>query len=134
MLKLLFKLFKKSYVKHLNKQVEKYWNIYRFDMEPGHISHNNEGDAFKHAFMAAELASLFGERITRKICLLQEDTNSDNSPAERHMDLHNDEWGIMVGMEIAAASDCIADVLKEKDKIAERVMKEMRKGNLITRI
>ena len=134
MLKLLSKLFKKSYVKHLDKQVEKYWNIYHFDMEPGHISHNNEGDAFKHAFMAAELASLLGEKITRKICLLQEDTNPDNHPAERHMDLHNDEWGIKIGTEIAAASDCIADVLKEKDKIAEKVVEEMRKGNLITHI
>ena len=44
MLKLLFKVFKKSYIKHLDKQVEKYWNIYHFDMEPGHITYNNEGE------------------------------------------------------------------------------------------
>ena len=99
MIKLLFKLFKSTYVKYLNKKVEKYWNIYHFDMEPGHISHNNEGDAFKHAFMAADLTTLLGEEIARKICILQEDTNLDNSLAERHMDLHNDEWGIKIGLE-----------------------------------
>lgn len=43
------------YIKHLNKQVEHYWNIYHFDMTPNHISHNNEADAFKHCYMQAEL-------------------------------------------------------------------------------
>ena len=134
MIKLLFKLFKKTYIKHLDKQVEKYWNVYHFNMDPNHTSHNNEGDAFKHAFMAAELAALLGEDITRKICILQEDTNPDNPPAERHMDLHNDEWGIKIGLEVAEESRSIIDVLQEKDRIAKKVMEEMRNGNLITSI
>ena len=134
MIKLLFKLFKSRYVKYLDKEVEKYWNIYHFDMEPGHISHNNEGDAFKHAFMAADLATLLGEGIARKICILQEDTNPHNPPAERHMDLHNDEWGIKIGLEVKKRTETIKDLLKEKDVIAERIMEEMRKGNLITKI
>ena len=36
------------YSKHLDAKVEEYWSKYRFDMTPGHQSHNNEGDAFKH--------------------------------------------------------------------------------------
>lgn len=134
MIKLLFKLFKSTYVKYLDKKVEKYWNIYHFDMEPNHTSHNNEGDAFKHAFMAADLTTLLGENITRKICILQEDTNPDNPPAERNMDLHNDEWGIKIGLEVKEQTETIKDLLKEKDIIAERIMEEMRKGNLITKI
>ena len=130
----LFKLFKKKYVKYLDKQVEKYWNIYHFNMDPDHTSHNNEGDAFKHTFMAAELAALLGENIARKICILQEDTNPNNPPAERNMDLHNDEWGIKIGLEVSEESQSIKDLLQEKDKIAERVMEEMKKGNLITHI
>ena len=98
--KILFKLFKKLYVKHLDKQVEKYWNIYHFNMDPNHTSHNNEGDAFKHTFMAAELTLLLGENLARKICILQEDSNPDNPPAEREMDLHNDEVGIQIGKEV----------------------------------
>ena len=134
MIKLIFKLFKGIYVKYLDKKVEKYWNIYHFDMEPGHISHNNEGDAFKHTFMAADLTTLLGEYIARKICVLQEDTNPDNPPAEREMDLHNDEVGIKIGLEIKESTETIKDLLTEKDRIAARIMEEMKAGNLITHI
>ena len=61
------KYFEKEYVKHLDKQVEKYWNIYHFNMEPNHQSYNNEGDAFKHAYMSCEFALFFGQIIAKKI-------------------------------------------------------------------
>lgn len=134
--KILFKLFKKLYVKHLDKQVEKYWNIYHFNMDPNHTSHNNEGDAFKHTFMAAELTLLLGENLSRKICILQEDSNPHNPPAEREMDLHNDEVGIQIGKEVDEETFSIIELLKSKDLdlIAERIMDEMKAGNLITHV
>lgn len=134
--KILFKLFKKLYVKHLDKQVEKYWNIYHFNMDPNHTSHNNEGDAFKHTFMAAELTLLLGENLSRKICILQEDSNPHNPPAEREMDLHNDEVGIQIGKEVDEETFSIIELFKSKDLdlIAERIMDEMRAGNLITHV
>ena len=119
MIKLIFKLFKSIYVKYLDEKVEKYWNIYHFDMEPNHTSHNNEGDAFKHTFMAADLTTLLGEDIARKICILQEDSNPHNPPAERNMDLHNDEWGIKIGLEVVDEVKTIKDLLREKDIIGE---------------
>ena len=132
--KVLFKLFKKSYLKYLDKKVEKYWKIYHFNMDPNHTSHNNEGDAFKHAFMAAHLTLLFGGDFARKLCILQEDSNPNNPPAEREMDLHNDEVGIKIGLEIDENVDSIFYVLREKDMVAKRIMEEMEKGNLITHI
>ena len=132
--KVLFKLFKKSYLKYLDRKVEKYWKIYHFSMEPNHTSHNNEGDAFKHAFMAADLTLLFGGDFARKLCILQEDSNPNNPPAEREMDLHNDEVGIRIGLEVDENVDSIAYVLNEKNIVAKRIMEEMEKGNLITHI
>ena len=134
--KILFKLFKKLYVKHLDKQVEKYWNIYHFNMDPNHTSHNNEGDAFKHTFMAAELTLLLGENLSRKICILQEDSNPHNPPTEREMDLHNDEVGIQIGKEVDEETFSIIELFKSKDLdlIAERIMDEMKAGNLITHV
>ena len=134
--KILFKLFKKLYVKHLDKQVEKYWNIYHFNMDPNHTSYNNEGDAFKHTFMAAELTLLLGIELARKICILQEDTNPNNTPAEREMDLHNDEVGIQIGCAVEEKEFTIIELFKNKDLdlIAEIIMNEMNAGNLITHI
>ena len=134
--KILFKLFKKLYVKHLDKKVEKYWNIYHFNMDPNHTSYNNEGDAFKHTFMTAELTLFWGEDLARKICILQEDSNPDNPPAEREMDLHNDEVGIQIGIEADEEYFSFIELLQGKDLdfIAERIMEEMNAGNLITHV
>ena len=97
---------------------------------------NNEGDAFKHTFMAAELTLLLGENLSRKICILQEDSNPHNPPAEREMDLHNDEVGIQIGKEVDEETFSIIELFKSKDLdlIAERIMDEMKAGNLITHV
>ena len=57
-----FKKYKKStieiFTQYINSKVEKYYNIYHFDMtyKGEHRSYNNEADAFKHTFMQAFLA------------------------------------------------------------------------------
>ena len=129
MVKLLFKLFKESYVKHLNEKVEKYYNIYHFSMEPNHTSYNNEADAFKHTYMSAELTLWLGHTLAYKIGVMQEDSNPYNTEAERRMDLHNDTVGIDIGRKLKSK---LSWVINTDDKIAEKVMEEMRKGNLIT--
>ena len=130
MVKLIFKLFKDNYVKHLDRKVEKYYNIYHFSMEPNHTSYNNEADAFKHTYMSAELTLWLGHDLARKIGVLQEDSNPYNTEAERHMDLHNDEVGIDIGRKLKTKASWIFNT---DDKIAEKVMEEMKKGNLITK-
>ena len=129
MIKLLFKLFKKSYEKHLNEKVEKYYNIYHFSMEPNHTSYNNEADAFKHTYLSAELTILFGAYIAEKIGIMQEDTNPYNTDAERKMDLHNDSVGIKIGKELRKG---MFHLINMDDTIAEEVMKAMNNGELIT--
>lgn len=129
--KLIFKLFKEVYVKHLDEKVEKYYKIYHFSMDPNHTSYNNEGDAFKHTYMSAELTIFLGADLAYKIGLLQEDTNPYNTEAERKMDLHNDSIGIKIGKQLKKS---ILWFIHTDDKIAEQVMKEMNAGNLITKI
>ena len=131
MIKLIFKLFKEAYTEHLNKKVEKYYNIYHFSMEPNHTSHNNEADAFKHTYMSAELTLLLGATAAYTIGVLQEDSNPYNTPAERHMDLHNDSVGISIGKRLKKS---IWHLINIDDEIAENVMNEMRAGRLITQI
>ena len=131
MLKLLFKLFKSTYVKHLDKKVEKYYNIYHFSMDPNHTSYNNEADAFKHTYMSAEFTLFLGANISYKIGVLQEDLNPYNTEEERHMDLHNDSVGIEIGKSLKKSFFWFINM---DDKIAAKVMDEMNAGNLITRI
>lgn len=131
MLKLLFKLFKSTYVKHLDKKVEKYYNIYHFSMDPNHTSYNNEADAFKHAYMSAEFTLFLGANISYKIGVLQEDLNPYNTEEERHMDLHNDSVGIEIGKSLKKSFFWFINM---DDKIAVKVMDEMNAGNLITHI
>lgn len=126
------KFIAKLYTRHLNQTVENYWQIYHFDMTPGHESYNNEGDAFKHCYWQAETALFLGQRIANWIGVKHEDNNPNNTPAERKMDLHNNE----VGRNIAKA-------IKKKwffwffrkwdDAIAQEIMTAMRAGLLITK-
>ena len=120
------KFIKKAYVKHLNAQVEKYWNIYHFDMSPNHTSHNNEADAFKHCYWSAEMTLFLGQTIANKIGVWWEDRNEQNTPEERAMDLHNNEVGREIGKQIKLW-------FGYDDKIAEKVMEAMREGRLITK-
>ena len=131
MLKLLFKLFKSTYVKHLDKKVEKYYNIYHFSMDPNHTSYNNEADAFKHTYMSAEFTLFLGANISYKIGVLQEDLNPYNTEEERHMDLHNDSVGIEIGKSLKKSFFWFINI---DYKIAAKVMDEMNAGNLITHI
>lgn len=131
MLKLLFKLFKKSYEKHLNSKVEKYYNIYHFSMEPNHTSHNNEADAFKHAYMSAELTLLLCSSLAEEIGILQEDSNPYNTQEEKEMDLHNNKIGICIGEKLKKS---LKILFNTDDKIAEKVMEAMKNGELITHI
>lgn len=128
----MFKLIKKAYVKHLNAQVEKYWNIYHFDMNPNHTSYNNEGDAFKHTYWSAEMTLFLGQTIAEKIGIYWEDANEHNTPEERRMDLHNNSVGREIGKGIK--KKWLLWMFKDyDDEIAFWVMGAMRSGKLITK-
>ena len=118
------------YMKHLDKMVEHYWNTYYFDMDPYHVSHNNEGDAFKHCYSQAELTLFLGETIAKLIGDKHED-NPDNPLKEKEMDLHNN----IVGREIGKSVKQPFWIFTEwQDKVAEKIMQAMAEGKLITKV
>ena len=120
------KWIKKGYTKHLNAQVEKYWNVYHFDMSPNHTSHNNEADAFKHCYWQAEMTLFFGKDIAKFMGDKHED-KPDNPDSEKVMDLHNNEVGREIGKQVKLW-------FGYDDRIAEKVMEAMRTGKLITKV
>ena len=120
------------YTKHLNKKVEKYWEIYHFDMTPGHQAYNNEGDAFKHCYWQAEMTLFFGRWIANWMGVKHENNNPYNTPAEREMDLHNNEVGREIGKAIKEVWP-IWFTFDYDDKIADNIMFAMRAGKLITK-
>lgn len=126
------KFLVKLYKKHLNNQVEKYWQVYHFDMEPGHTSYNNEGDAFKHCYWQAEMTLFIGKFLANKIGIYWEDQNKQNTPQERKMDLHNNEVGQDIGKQVKNFY-FFWFLKKWDDLIAERVMRAMNTGELITK-
>lgn len=129
---MMIKLIKKAYTKHLDGLVEKYWQIYKFDMNPDHTSYNNEGDAFKHCMFQAELTFWLGSTIAKFFGDLHED-KPDNPDKEKIMDLHNNS----VGREIGLNYKSILYKLRIKrvyDLIASDIILKMRNGELITKI
>lgn len=128
----MFKLIKRAYTKHLDNLVEHYWQIYHFDMNPNHTSYNNEGDAFKHCMFQAELTFWFGERIAKFFGDLHED-KPDNPPKEKEMDLHNNQWGRIIGDSYRVFKNYFR-LRYTYNQIAENIMLAMRNGELITEV
>ena len=122
----------KWYKRHLDVKVEEYWNIYHFDMTPGHCSYNNEGDAFKHCYWQAEMTLWFGKTIAKWLGNKHED-RPDNPPKEKEMDLHNNEVGRNIGIGIKKKWKLW--MFKDyDDEIAFWIMGAMRSGALITKV
>ena len=128
----MFKLIKKAYTKHLDGLVEKYWQIYHFDMNPNHTSYNNEGDAFKHCMFQAELTFWLGERIAKFFGDLHEN-KPDNSEKEKKMDLHNNGKGREIGQSYRKFRNYFR-LLRVYSGIAYDIMSKMRTGELITEV
>ena len=121
------------YTKHLNAKVEEYWNIYHFDMTPGHQAYNNEGDAFKHCYWQAEMTLFFGRWIANWMGVKHEDNNPYNTPAEREMDLHNNAEGRKIAKELKKRWGFFWFLRNWDDGIAQLIMHAMGDGKLITK-
>ena len=127
----IFNFIKNLYVKHLDAIVEFYWQSWHFDMGKEHRSYNNEGAAFKHAYMSAELALFLGQRISKWIGYIHEITNPLNSPGEMLMDLHNNEIGRTIALEIKQSHFLWFVCGDLKGIIASKVMNRLAAGYLI---
>lgn len=131
----------KEYNNEIYAKTKKYQKIYGFEIGTGaHDAWNNEADAFKHTFMQADLAlkSTVGlSKLAGDIHEWQGDKNNHQPEGEKNMDLWNNEVGREISKEIRREYNPI-EVIKHinsgkmDDIIADKIIKRMRKGELIT--
>ena len=125
------------YARRLKKKIDRYHEKYGFDTGEKNTTYNNEGDAFKHTFMQADLALRWtGIDIAKKIGNKHENDNTENDPRERNMDLWNNNQGRLIAQEINREHPNWRklDSAQVDDIIAEKIMQRMNSGNLITDI
>ena len=118
------------------KQTYKYQKIYDFDMgTSSEATHNNEADAFKHAFMSAYLTITNGKTYSKSAGDWHEYIDGFKGPLnERNMDLWNNSIGREIAYDVKQKMGKIYNslTLQEKfDLVSDEIIKKMRNGELI---
>ncbi len=116
---------------YINRAMD-YQQQYYLEITPGTSGHNDETDAFRHAFMQASFTYNFGSAIAKFIGDDHE-KNPNNPPLEKNMDLWNNDIGRKIGQEVrneTAGQNLTKQQIE--DLIAEKIIEEMRNKNLIT--
>lgn len=126
----------------------KYQEKYSFELDTGDgPTHNNESDAFKHAFMqavlyhrASKMAPFLKNEVGEAYSKLLGDYHETETPTasngESNMDYWNNEVGREVAKSVRGKLGKAADKLDDKyieDLFAQEIMKKMKKGELITK-
>ena len=135
---------KKSLTQFYNDEIyaktKKYQKIYGFEIGTGsHDAWNNEADAFKHTFMQADLSLKLNVGLSKLAGDYHElEGELNHQPkGEKNMALWNNEIGREISREIRKEYNRI-EVIKHinsgkmDDIIADKIMKRMKKGELIT--
>ena len=112
---------------------------YGFDMTKHEYScsdtHNNEADAFKHAYLSWHLAWYYGDKKAKELGDMHENETPNAPFYERNMDL----WNNAIGREIAyemkhkLGEDC--DLLGDiwaSEVASRKIYEKMQEGELIT--
>ena len=130
----------KLYSSEIYAKAKKYQKQYGFKMGSGkHDTWNNEADAFKHAFMQADLAlkttvglsKIAGDRH-------EKDGKKMSQPLyEENMDLWNNKVGRDIAQEIQQEMNFLQQKAyllngKMNDIIASKIIQRMKNGDLIT--
>ena len=127
-----------KYSQELYAKTKFYQKRYGFKLESlDGDTHNNEADAFKHAFGAADIALKTTSGISKGITDFHELQQKSNPSYEENMDKWNNLEGRKIADEIRQdySKESIKILIKTgqmDDIIAERVMIKMRAGKLIT--
>lgn len=119
------------------KKTMAYQKKFNFELNPrqGHELWNVEGDAFKHAFMGADMALNIGQIPSLAIGIYHENETPNNPRNEWNMDSWNNSKGREIAKEIQKEYGKNFSKLSKKqqdDIIAEKVMQKMKEGQLIT--
>lgn len=129
----------KSYDNHIVGLTKKYQKKYNFDMKNS-STHNNQADAFKHAFLSAE-GSCFGSNSLSFAGGWSHEISGfihKQPMSEFFMDSTNNEIGRRIGLEVKKELGHVnkLDLIKNREKyydlIAEKIMKKMKSGELVT--
>ncbi len=135
----------KIYGDEIYNKLGPYQKKYGFEMGTGsHATWNNEADAFKHAFMQADLARKWGDFIAEQAGNFHEREGNKfmgQSKGEENMDKWNNQQGREIAKEIKEEylrnmpkNNLFQERPKQNwdDLIAKKVMERMREGKLIT--
>ena len=131
---------REQFNKFIDSETKKYQKKYGFEIGTNnsiHDTHNNEADAFKHAFMQSWLAFNFGKIISKTLGDWHEYVEGPKQKqpkGEFDMDLWNNKAGREISDEIKAEGK--TRLIKRSDindLIAEKIMQRMRAGQLITK-
>ena len=134
----IFNYIPKKYSSYVFDATTKYQKKYGFDMGTGeHATWNNEADAFKHAYMQAQLSLWAGKHISKTLGDFHEfqgNKTMGQSKEEYNMDNWNNEQGREIAREIIQQYGVLSTIPSQKinDRIAEKVVKRMKEGKLIT--
>lgn len=128
----------KTYNNKIGNKTSYYQKKFGFETSPqqGHEFWNNEADAFKHAFMSADLFFQFGDLKSLIAGMYHEYQTPNNPPREWNMDSWNNNQGREIAKEILKEyGKNFLELPKQKqdDIIATKVMYRMRNGQLITK-
>ena len=101
-----------------------------------HVTWNNEADAFKHAYMQAQLSLWASKHIAKALGDFHEfqgNKTMGQSKEEYNMDNWNNEQGREIAREIIQQYGVLSTIPSQKinDIIAEKVVKRMREEKLI---
>lgn len=115
---------------------EKYGEMYGLKKNPIKPGWNDEIDAFRHTFMQALLSLKIGETAARRLGTAYE-IHGDKADGQKSNERNMDQWNNAVGREIAREVKTTIEgknytPQEIEDIVAEKVMKRMRKGDLIT--
>lgn len=130
------KEFEQSFTKEMVNDTLKYQRDYGFNIGENNLAHNNEADAFRHAYMQAifstsfnnTLAKIAGDRHERQ------GNKRGQDPRESNMDLWNNEQGRQIASEIGKEEPLFRFYPEDlrKEIIAQKVVQKMQEGQLIT--
>lgn len=112
---------------------------YGFDMtqKEGAYSntHNNEADAFKHAYLSWHLAWYYGDQKAKELGDMHEDETPNAPYGERNMDLWNNAMGREIAYEMKWKLGDDYDLLGDdwaSEYASRKIWEKMQRGELIT--
>lgn len=127
---------KDEFTREMLNDTLKYQKKYGFKLGENNSAHNNEADAFRHAYMQSLLNQKYGSMKTKLGSTAHEWKGriTGQDPKEYNMDMWNNQQGQQIYNEIRREYPQFNKLSEQqqKDIIAQKVVKRMKEGKLIT--